>query len=547
MLENSQIDKKSLRTLTKRNPDWAELAKDCVCFANSYGGRILFGIEDDQEAPPISQQIEESIISQLVKQIQGRTMNVSIIPKVIQHNNGGEYLELLVQRTASTVACTSKGRYYMRVEDDCKPILPDELPRLIADKSAFVWELQDYLKVTRSDVDPQKMKDFVQDIQASTRISTFVKEKTQDELLDYYFFAQGKYLTNLGVLWVGRREHRAKLLYAPCAQYIKYDEAEQKVNKIVWDDFSLNPKEMIEDIWRRVPDWKEGLEIIDGVFRKTIANYDEAVVRELLANAFVHRPYTIRGDIFINVFTDRLEIHNPGLFPLGVTAENILHKSVQRNVHLAKVFYDLQLMEKEGSGYDNIYATLLSMGKPLPHPQELGDRVKVTIEKRIIKQEVIRFMEKAHQEFQLRTKEIISLGLIAQNTSLTAIEFSKILHLVEANAVRDWLGRLIDLDLVRQRGKTKGTTYYIKPQLLKQYDFKGQTGLKNIEAHRLRALILEDLRIYKASSIGQIHARIGTEIPIRSIRSQLKNLLSDGEISKQGERKGTRYFIDDNL
>jgi ATP-dependent DNA helicase RecG len=44
MKENSTVDKKSLRALTKPNPDWDEIAKDCVCFANATGGKILFGI-----------------------------------------------------------------------------------------------------------------------------------------------------------------------------------------------------------------------------------------------------------------------------------------------------------------------------------------------------------------------------------------------------------------------------------------------------------------------------------------------------------------------
>ncbi len=547
MIENSQLDKKSLRILTKNNPDWDELAKDCVCFANAYGGRLLFGIEDGKEEPPRGQKVPNDLVSKLVKNMQSRTLNVSVIPRVVQHENGAEYLELTVQRTASTVACTSKGRYYIRVEDDCKPILPDELPRLLSDKSAFVWELQSYLKIPHTEYDAQKLKDFVRDIRKSTRVSAFVKEKSPEELMDYYFFAQGKYLTNLGVLWIGKRAHRAKLLYAPAAQYIKYDEQEQKVNKIVWDDYSLNPKELIEDIWAKVPDWKEGLEIQDGLFRQKVADYDEVVVRELLANAFVHRPYTIRGDIFINIFSNRMEIHNPGLFPLGVTAENILHKSVQRNTHLAKVFYDLQLMEKEGSGYDKIFATLLSMGKPLPQPKEGSDRVSVTVEKRIIKKEVVRFMEKANQIYNLGTKEIISLGLIAQHTALTAIEFSKILNLEEPNGVRSWMGRLLELELVKQKGRTKGTTYFVEPELLKRLEFKGQTDLKNIEAHRLRALILEDLGIYGKSAISEIHTRIGKEIPLRTLRTQINNLQMEGKIKKEGEKKGTRYFIDDSL
>lgn len=236
MKENDQLDKKSLRSLTKNNPDWDEIAKDCVCLANAYGGRILFGIEDESVMPPANQAVPKNIISRLIKNIQGRTINVSVIPTLKQHENGGEYIELLVQRTASTVACTSNGRYYIRVDDDCKPVMPDELTRLITDKSAFSWELQTYLKVSRSNYDAKKLDSFMADIRQSTRVSSFVKEKTTEELLDYYFLAEGKYLTNLGVLWIGKPFHRAKLLYAPAIQYIKYDEQGNKVNKLVWDD-----------------------------------------------------------------------------------------------------------------------------------------------------------------------------------------------------------------------------------------------------------------------------------------------------------------------
>lgn len=543
MKENSKIDKKSLRVLTKNNPNWNELAKDTVCFANAYGGHIYIGIEDNDSDPPKDQKISPDLITKLTKQIQQRTLNVSILPQVISHENGGEYIDLLVQRTASTVACTSSGKYYIRVEDDCKPVMPDELSRLISDKSAFVWELQSYLKVSDQDYDEQKVSKFLFDIQRSNRVSSFVKEKSRAEILEHYFLIQDGFLTNLGVLWIGKRNHRAKLLYAPSVQFIKYDEKDEKVNKIVWDDHDLNPKELIEDIWNRVNEWKEGIEIQDGIFRHKVANYDEVVVRELLANAFVHRPYTIRGDIFINIYPDRMEIHNPGCFPLGVTPQNILHKSIQRNSFLSKVFYDLLLMEKEGSGYDKIYATLLSAGKPLPIPTESEDRVVVTVEKRIVKKEVVKFMETAQSLYDLKLREVISLGLIAQNTTVTAIEFGKILDLDGASSIKSWLGNLIDLGLVKQKGKTKGTTYFVDPELLRELEYQGQTDLKNIAPHRLRALIKEDLQIYGESSISDICHRIGAEIPKRTVKSQIDNLLESLEIQKLGKKRGTKYFI----
>lgn len=544
MKENSLRDKKSLRAITKANSDWDELAKDCVCFANAQGGSIFFGIEDSDGLPPAGQKIPEHLPAKLQKQIQGRTINVSVIPQVKLAENGAEYLELLVQRNATAIASTSNGRYYMRVDDDCKPILPDELTRLLADKGAFVWETQSYLKVSNKEYDVEKLSQFLTDVQDSDRVSRFVKDKSQEELMEHYFFTSGNYLTNLGVLWIGKRIHRARLLYAPSIQFIKYDEHEQKVNKLLWDDYSKNPKELIQAVMTEVPDWKEGIEIADGIFRKNVSNYDEAVIRELLANALVHRPYTTKGDIFINLHPDRLEIHNPGLLPLGVTSQNILHKSVQRNPHLAKVFYDLKLMEKEGSGYDKIYESLLSSGKPIPEPVEEFDRVKVTVRKRIVNKHVIQFIEKVHQEFQLRSKEIISLGLIAQHTSLTAIEFGAILGLEEKDAIKTWLGRLPDFKLVKSKGKTKGTSYYVEPAVLKKHEFKGQTSLKNVPSHRLDALIHEDLTRYGKSAISEIHQRIGKEIPLRTLRYQLNQLLEKGAIVKEGEKKGTKYFID---
>ncbi|KGE89156.1 MAG: ATP-binding protein [Phaeodactylibacter xiamenensis] len=544
MEENSLQDKKSLRVLTKANPNWGELAKDCVSFANAQGGSLIFGIEDKDNLPPEGQKIPENLPARLQKQIQGRTINVSVIPQVKIAANGGEYLELLVQRNITAIASTSNGRYYMRVNDDCKPILPDELARLLADKGAYLWEVQTHLKVNSKAYDLEKLSQFLSGIHASNRVSDFVKDKSPEELIEHYLFKSGQYLTNLGILWIGKREHRARLLYAPSVQFIKYDEQEQKVNKLVWDDYSKNPQELIQSVLEEVPDWKESIEIADGIFRKNISNYDESVIRELMANALVHRPYTTKGDIFINLFPDRLEIHNPGLFPLGVTSRNILHKSVQRNPHLSKVFYDLKLMEKEGSGYDRIYELLLSSGKPLPEPVEEYDRVKVTVRKRIVNKHVIQFIEKVNHEYQLRSKELISLGLIAQNTSLTAIEFGNILGLEEKEAIRTWLGRLLDLKLLKSKGRTKGTTYYVEPSVLKKHEFKGQTSLKNIPSHRLDALIVEDLTRYGKSAISQIHQRIGKEIPLRRIRYQMNQLVESGCVSKKGEKRGTKYFID---
>ena len=405
-------------------------------------------------------------------------------------------------------------------------------------KNPCVWLLG-----KRQDVDKDKMANFLSDIRASDRVTVFVKQKSPDELLDYYFMADGDYLTNLGILWVGKRADRAKLLYTPLVQFFKFDVAQNRVNKIVWDDYSLNPKELIEAIWTQIPDWQEGVEVADGISRRFVPNYAEEVVRELIANALVHRPYTTRGDIFINIFPERLEVHNPGLLPTGVTPKNILHKTTRRNEHLAKVFYDLKLMEREGSGFDKIYEILLTNGKQIPILTEGDDRVTVSISSRIVKNDTVSFINRIHEAYQLRQKELICLGLVAQHTTLSAGEFSEILNLPTQNGIRDWLGRLIDLDIVQSVGRTKGVEYFVNPEFLRKMKFKGRTNLKRIEAHRLRELIYQDVLIYPDSSRSEIHERVGLEIPLRKIQVHLYDMVEEGILIRKRKNRWVTYSM----
>ncbi len=300
--------------------------------------------------------------------------------------------------------------------------------------------------------------------------------------------------------------------------------------------------QLIDEVWREIPDFRESYELPDGLFRQHIPVYDGRIVRELLVNALVHRPYTQRGDIYLNLRDDQFEIVNPGLLPLGVTPQNILHQSVRRNNELARVFHDLGLMEREGSGYDLLYEVLLSQGRQLPKLRDGVDSVTVIIEKRIVKPEIIDFLTKADQTYSLRQREKIVLGLLAQHESLSASELVGLLELVDTEEIKVWIDRLLEWDLVRQTGRTKGTRYFVAPDLLRRLNFPAQTSLARIESYRLDALVFEDIGRYPGSSIGEIHARIGKEISRRQVRFALNRLCKKGELRIEGEKRGCIYW-----
>jgi ATP-dependent DNA helicase RecG len=543
MKENSLLDKKSLSIVTGSKANLKELAKDCVCFANAQGGSILIGIEDDSDLPPDGQLISTDLIEKINKIIPALTLNVGIAPSIRIAVNGAQFIELQVFRSSQSVASTTDGKYYIRISDDCKPVLPEDLSRLFSEKSSFVWEEKVVKKIASNDCDLVKYLDFLKNIKESERVSDFVKEMNPQDMMDYYFITKNGFLTNLGILWIGKRTDRATLHYPPSVQFIKYDEQENKVFKKVWDDHTLNPKELINSILLEIPDWNEFVEVSDGIFRKNIYNYEPEIIREIVANAFAHRNYTMRGDIFINLFQDRLEIHSPGLLPLGVTPENILTKSVQRNALLAKLFYDLKLMEKEGSGYDKVYELLLGSGKQLPTVIEAEDRVTVILKKQIVSKDVLKFMDKASQDLQLKQKEVIALGIIAQSQGISALELSNILNISKPNGLQYWISRLINLDVVLSKGKTKGTLYFINPDFIRTTDFIEQTNLKRIEPHRLQELIYEDLKNYPESSISDINKRIGVEIKTRTLKEKIDNMIDGELVVKYGEKRWTIYSI----
>lgn len=540
--ETTTFDIKSLRTVKGKSKNFDELAKDCVAFANARGGNIHIGIEDGCSLPPESQTIEEDLPGAVQLRISQLTINTSVVANKVIAENGGEYIDLLIHPSVSTIAGTTDGRYFIRISDESCPLHPDQLLRLLNDKPSYSWETK-VTKANRYDFDISKYQNFLNDIRGSKRVSQFVKDKTDDELLDYYMFTEGDYLTNLGVLWIGKRNDRAKIKYAPAIQFIKYDESESKVNKLVWDDYTLNPKELIEAIWTQIPDWKEGIEVADGIFRDFIPNYSERTIRELITNAIVHRPYTTAGDIFINMYPDRVEIHNPGNFPIGVTPQNIINSSIRRNEHLCKVAYDLMLMEKEGSGWDVIFEDQLSNGKKVPVPREEYDRVIVTVSRLITNPNIVRLIRKVSAEYSLSSKERIAFGLIAQSQALSAQTLTKTLDLRGDHPTRPWLDRMLNQKIILSKGKTRGTIYIVNPKLLRDYNFQRKPDLSVIESHRLRELIYEDLTTYPESSINEIRSRIGNEISKYKISTQLKILMSTDRVEKIGASSSTRYLV----
>jgi len=539
-MENQIREYKRLQIVT--GGQFKDLAAECVAFANAQGGIIVIGVDDKTQKLPHNQIIEQKTINDTLEKLRGLTYSVALsVSDILTNENGGQYFEITISPSKKTIATTSDGKIYMRIADKCLPVHGEDIQRIAAEKDAFQWEL-----ITRNvklqQIPSENITQFVTNIRQSDRVKESIKDKSDVEILEHYNLIDNGQFTNLGVLWLGTAGQRARLSYPITVQYIVYNADDQKVRKYNWDDYALNPEELIYAIEKEAIEMSYFYELPDGMFRKQVRHYPKEVIRELLVNAFAHKSYLISADIFIEVYPDRMTITSPGDLPLGITKDNILHEKFRRNSHLIKIFHDLKLMEAEGSGYDMIYEKLIVDAKELPLIEANFNKVAVTLKSKIIDVDALNLINYIINNFELSGREEIFVGTVARHQKILATELVKILQLPEEDRLRSWYSRLRDLQIIKTHGEKKGTAFIINPKLLSDSKLNIKPTLKTIESYVLEELIKTDLRNYPMSSITEIHNRI-KDVGFKEIQKTVYRLVKQGFITPFGSNKLRKYKL----
>lgn len=540
--ENTVTEYKSLKKVTSGDAGFKDLSATCVCLANAQGGTIIIGIEDKDKLPPVNQVITDDITNKTITRLRTLCFNVGMVLNEIEtHTNGGQFFSIRILPTLKSVATTSDGKILIRIGDQCQPVRGEDIVRLASEKDAFQWELQPRY-TDPSQIPNAAIKWFADEIRRSDRVKPFVKELSDIEIAEHYSLIQDGNLTNLGVLWLGNASQRSKLVYPLTIQYIVYDDLEKKIRKEDWNDYSMNPKELLLEIEKKASELAYYDEFPNGLFRNKIRHYDERLIRELLINAIAHKSYTISGDIFIKVYPDRLEITNPGGLPLGITKDNILHSVSRRNPHLMRLLHDLKLMEGEGSGYDLIYEITGRDSKPFPVVYSDYSTTSVIQYSKIMDEEAILLIDFIAKNYQLSQKEYIVLGIVSRHKKILATQLTKELQLTDEDRLRSYVVKLLEKAILITRGIKKGTEYLINPKLISSSKINIKPTLKVIELHRLKALIQEDLKLYPKSKSSDVQKRLA-DLPIEEVRKTLKKMEDDGSIISEGIKKTKTYSL----
>jgi ATP-dependent DNA helicase RecG len=80
-------------------------------------------------------------------------------------------------------------------------------------------------------------------------------------------------------------------------------------------------------------------------------------VREALLNSYAHKDWRVPQTNEIAIYSNRIEIYNPGTFPEGLTPQDFIDgvgKSIRRNPLLAQIMYYSKDIESFGTGLRKI-------------------------------------------------------------------------------------------------------------------------------------------------------------------------------------------------
>ena len=227
-------------------------------------------------------------------------------------------------------------------------------------------------KATLEDIDPEKVKAFVQTARAR-RGFPLEKNTSMEEVLLHLNLLEHGNLTNSALLLFANDPQRFFITSeVKCASFHGDTMAKPIPSYKVFrgDVFSL-VDQAIEFVMAKL-DYR-----IETRSQSAQASGSYEIPREVVAEAIInsvaHRDYTSNASTQVMLFRNRLEITNPGTLPLGWTTDRLktLHNSIPHNPLLAHPMYLAGYIERLGTGTSDMVERAVAAG--LPEPEFVQD------------------------------------------------------------------------------------------------------------------------------------------------------------------------------
>jgi ATP-dependent DNA helicase RecG len=543
----------SLRLEFKRDAPLSEadLVEAVACLANTEGGWLLLGVEDDGTISglhPSRQPVKPAQIQALItnKTNPSVPVEVHVVP-----TSKGTVLAIKVPKVSGLVGL-SDGRVPRRYiagrgKPECRFLTHFEIATRWAEIRQQDYTAQVLPDASWEDLDPLEFERLRQVVQRHPSADQNLLSLPDAELAQALGLArtyEGRLVPTVGGLLVLGREGAIRRLmptHEAAFQVLREDRG------VAFNEFYREPLlklfERMEGLFKA---YNTEEELTFGLYRVPIPLFPPEAFREALANALVHRDYRVLGTVYVRIDPEAggLVISNPGGFVEGVTLENLLVVEPRpRNPLLADVFKRLGLVERTGRGIDRIFREVLGLGRrPPDYSGSTEDMVKVVLPGGKADLNFVRLILEVQDRHRrtLGWPHLLVLRQAADEGELSVPEVARLIQQGEARA-RSLVEELVEMGLLEAKGSKKGRVYHLSAWVFKQLGRPtAYVHRRGIEGVRQEELVMQMAYKYGKVTRGDVLQLFPNLTEDQAFRL-LQKLVQSGRLRPKGSKRG-RYY-----
>lgn len=371
---------REFKSVSHGAPRADDLAQAIVAFANSGGGQLWLGVEDDGTISGVRDRAAADALLRLLDDV---CQNNVVPPIACRHEKVEHQGKLLLVTHVAAWGPgrpyrTQRGVYYVRGGASLRIASPDDVRRLVLSTAAG-GPLPDETPVEGTDLDDLdigSLRDYYRQVYDDT-LPDHLGEL--ERLLMNLRVLTASGLSLMGLMCFGKEPQR----HLPWARITAVRSPGTEVGLDV-----LDRKEFGGTIERQIKSAEEFLSLhlaapvrIRG-FEPEVPEHALPLeaVREAVRNAVAHRDYAVMAQITLTLYDDRLEVVSPGRLLNSLTIEAMkLGVHAERNPLIAAVLAKRHLITERGTGVPRMVKLMRQRGLPEPGIEERGPSLVVTL------------------------------------------------------------------------------------------------------------------------------------------------------------------------
>ncbi|HEA30371.1 MAG TPA: transcriptional regulator [Leeuwenhoekiella sp.] len=360
----------------KNNSDPVEIGKrisalsNGACIHNQDYGYLVYGVEDDSHKIVGSsfkcklqkkgnEELEHWLIQRLnpridftIKQINIEDKNICIFIIPSAHNQPVEFTHKAYVRIGSITRELSE--------------FPEKARKIWKKGNSKVFEL----RIAQESISGSDIVELLS-TQTYFELLNIPYPSSRDGVLkkfvseDFIIKNKSKYhITNLGAILLAKDLNNFSELKRKAIRAIVYD-GNNKLNTIREQigvrGYAVGFEGLVNWVNSQLP----ANEVIGKALRDNVRMYPEIAIRELIANMIIHQDFEEKGFPMVEIYSDRIEITNPGL--AMITPNRFIDEYLSRNEKLADIMRRFRICEEKGSGIDKVIAFTEHYQLPAPN------------------------------------------------------------------------------------------------------------------------------------------------------------------------------------